>query len=161
MNKTISLKFTQSAYQVRLVNLALTVDTHFHNQDIYSYWSVDMKYSVPIQLINPSKSNMMWYSLINEVALLCPLVILIRVILTDKVSMGHWWNNTTRGKPKYSGGKTCPSATLPTTCLTLTGPRFNTGLLVRGLWLTPGATTCPSKTNINAYYIYKDSNCMS
>jgi hypothetical protein len=39
--------------------------------------------------------------LIHERALLCPLV--IKVILTYKMSMGHWWNNTERGKPKYSG----------------------------------------------------------
>jgi len=25
------------------------------------------------------------------------------VILRDKMSMGHWWNNTEKGKPKYSG----------------------------------------------------------
>jgi len=39
-------------------------------------------------------------SLIHERALLCPLV--IKVILTDKMGMGHWWNNTEGGKPKYS-----------------------------------------------------------
>ena len=27
----------------------------------------------------------------------------VKVILTDKMSMGQWWNSTVRGKPKYSG----------------------------------------------------------
>lgn len=29
-------------------------------------------------------------------------------------SKGHWWNDTVRADPNYSGRKTCPSATLPT-----------------------------------------------
>jgi hypothetical protein len=42
--------------------------------------------------------------------------------------MGHRWNEIDRGKPKYSGGKTCPSATLSTTNPTWTDPGSNPGL---------------------------------
>jgi hypothetical protein len=45
-------------------------------------------------------------------------------------SNGAKWkcNETDRGKPKYSGGKTCPSVTLSTTNPTWTGPVSNPGL---------------------------------
>jgi hypothetical protein len=42
--------------------------------------------------------------------------------------MEHRWNEFDRGKPKYSGGKTCPSATLTTTNPTWTDPGSNLGL---------------------------------
>jgi hypothetical protein len=42
----------------------------------------------------------------------------------------HQWNEIDRRKPKYSGGKTCPSATLSTTNLTWTDPGSNPGLRV-------------------------------
>jgi hypothetical protein len=41
--------------------------------------------------------------------------------------MEQRWNETDRGKPKYSG-KTCPSATLSTTNPTWTDPESNPGL---------------------------------
>jgi hypothetical protein len=41
--------------------------------------------------------------------------------------MEHRWNETDRGKPKYSG-KTCPSVTLSTTNPTWTDPGSNPGL---------------------------------
>jgi hypothetical protein len=41
--------------------------------------------------------------------------------------MEHRWNDTDRGKPKYSG-KTCPSVTLSTTNPTWTDPGSNPGL---------------------------------
>jgi hypothetical protein len=42
--------------------------------------------------------------------------------------MEHRWNETDRGKPKYSGEKTCPIATLSTTNPTWTDPGSNPGL---------------------------------
>jgi hypothetical protein len=39
--------------------------------------------------------------------------------------MEHRWNGIDRGKPKYSGGKPCPSATLSTTNSTWTDPESN------------------------------------
>jgi hypothetical protein len=43
------------------------------------------------------------------------------------VVMEHRWNEIDRGKPKNSGEKTCPSATLSTTNPTWTGPGSNPG----------------------------------
>ena len=42
--------------------------------------------------------------------------------------MEHLCNEIDRGKPKYSGKKTCPSATLSTTNPTWTDPASNLGL---------------------------------
>jgi hypothetical protein len=42
--------------------------------------------------------------------------------------MEHRWNEIDRGKPKYSGGQTCPNATLSTTNPTWTDPGSNPGL---------------------------------
>jgi hypothetical protein len=42
--------------------------------------------------------------------------------------MEHWWNEIDRGKPKYSGEKTCPSATSSTTNPTWIDPGLNPGL---------------------------------
>jgi hypothetical protein len=42
--------------------------------------------------------------------------------------MEHRWNETDRGKPKHSGKKTYPSATLCTTNPTWTEPESNPGL---------------------------------
>jgi hypothetical protein len=42
--------------------------------------------------------------------------------------MEHRWNETDRGKPKYSGGKPCPNATLYTTNPTRTDPGSNPSL---------------------------------
>jgi hypothetical protein len=42
--------------------------------------------------------------------------------------MEHRWNEIDRGKPKYYGEKTCPSATLSTTNPTWTDPASNPGL---------------------------------
>jgi hypothetical protein len=42
--------------------------------------------------------------------------------------MEHRWNEIDRGKPKYSGGKTCPSAILSATNPTWTDPGWNPGL---------------------------------
>jgi hypothetical protein len=42
--------------------------------------------------------------------------------------MEHRWNEIDRGKPKYSGKKTCPSATLSNTNPTWTDPGSNLGL---------------------------------
>jgi hypothetical protein len=41
--------------------------------------------------------------------------------------MEHRWNEIDRGKLKYLGVKTCPSATLSTTNLTWTEPGSNPG----------------------------------
>ena len=46
----------------------------------------------------------------------------------DKDVMEHRWNEIDKGKLKYSGGKTCPSATLSTTNPTRTDPRSRPGL---------------------------------
>jgi hypothetical protein len=50
--------------------------------------------------------------------------------------MEHRWNEIDRGKPKYSGGKPCPSATLSTTNPTWTHPGSNPGLRNCGLHVT-------------------------
>jgi hypothetical protein len=42
--------------------------------------------------------------------------------------MAHRWNEIDRGNPKYSGKKTCPSATLSTKISTWTDPGSNPGL---------------------------------
>jgi hypothetical protein len=42
--------------------------------------------------------------------------------------MERRWNEIDRGKPKYSGGKACPSATLSTANPTWTDPGSNTGI---------------------------------
>jgi hypothetical protein len=44
------------------------------------------------------------------------------------ILMEHRWNEIYRGKPKYSGKKTCPSATLSSTNPTWTDPGLNLGL---------------------------------
>jgi hypothetical protein len=41
--------------------------------------------------------------------------------------MEHRWNETDRGKPKYSGEKTCPNVALSTTNPTWTDPGIEPG----------------------------------
>jgi hypothetical protein len=61
--------------------------------------------------------------------LLCnPVMKMISFFFSFFLVMEHRWNEIDRGKPKYSGGKTCPSATLSTTKPTWTDPGSNPGL---------------------------------
>jgi hypothetical protein len=60
--------------------------------------------------------------------LLCnPVMKMISIFSFFRV-MEHRWNEIDRGKSKYSGEKTCPSATLSTTNPTWTDPGIEPGL---------------------------------
>jgi hypothetical protein len=56
-----------------------------------------------------------------------PVMKMIRFFHFSQVTE-HQWNETDRGKLKYSGGKTCSSATLSTTNPTLIDPESNPDL---------------------------------
>jgi len=61
--------------------------------------------------------------------------------------MGHWWNDTDRGKISTLR-KTCPSASLSTTCPTLTGLGSNLGLSDERP-VTDCTTSICAKLNVN------------
>jgi hypothetical protein len=71
-------------------------------------------------------------------------------MMYEWMSMGHWWNDTDRGKPNY-WEQNCPTATSIITSFTGTGVRSNPGLRCE---VSCSSTFCPFTKVLFAHFIH-------